>query len=372
MFKIVSKIIKKELTEIFRDKMCVVILLIPLLVFPVLNYGISLFGDAQNSNQKQTMVCVISESGNEYLDSYLSENQKIKVIETNNPYSSLKNNEIELIIESDDNKNVEFIFNSASFKSLLSATKLGEDFDKYIKQEIKKDYPEAVTVNIKNENGVENAADTSVSTMISPIIFIILLMQGCNAFANDMFAGEKERKTFELLLLSGVKRKYIYIGKVFALMIMELLNMAVCIISFLLSFSMLKENSSLTNTVLNASPANILCIIISCISLCLTSVFTASTVSLFSSKIRTSQNINEIASSIPIICAAAVMFGTISPQNKWHLFIPFFNTIQELISSYFGSYSITNTLLSAFVNLILCALMVKISSVYMNSEKIIR
>jgi sodium transport system permease protein len=72
--------------------------------------------------------------------------------------------------------------------------------------------------------------------MFLPYIMIIMLLTGASVVAADLVAGEKERKTLETLLVSGVGRVEIVIGKYLTIITLGMLNLIVNLFS--ISFSL--------------------------------------------------------------------------------------------------------------------------------------
>ncbi|MDD3104208.1 MAG: CPBP family glutamic-type intramembrane protease, partial [Candidatus Cloacimonetes bacterium] len=86
-----------------------------------------------------------------------------------------------------------------------------------------------------------NTADSQkmmgkVLGMILPYIMIIMLLSGASVVAADLVAGEKERKTLETLLVAGVDRRDIVIGKYLTIITLGMINLIVNLFS--ISFSM--------------------------------------------------------------------------------------------------------------------------------------
>lgn len=72
--------------------------------------------------------------------------------------------------------------------------------------------------------------------MFLPYIMIIMLFTGASVVAADLVAGEKERKTLETLLVAGVGRKEVVIGKYLTIITLGMLNLIVNLFS--VSFSL--------------------------------------------------------------------------------------------------------------------------------------
>lgn len=373
MKNILYSIVKKELKEIFRDRMCIILFLLPVLIFPILNIGISYISSATVTKSSALKIAVIKEENNSVLDNYLNNDcpLNIKILNTEHPFTLLNNNEIDLIIKTFTHNQIGFIYNSSNCSSLLSATKIGEDFEKYALNSQKAIYPELITCSLINENGQATDITATITTIISPILFIVLLTQGSTIFANDLFAGEKERKTLEILFLTGVSREKIYFGKLIALFIIQIINGILCIFSYLLSL-LITNASSNSQLIFTDSISTNISLILSIISIIIFSVISSAFISLISKNIKSAQKANEILSSLPALLTGMIMFGTFSLNNNIFNFIPIINIIKIFLNAIYLKFNFGDTVIVITMNGIFCSILMLISIKYFKSEKILQ
>lgn len=363
--KILLQIIIKELKEIFRDKMCLVLFLIPLLIFPVLNYGITFLSDDTDKKNEEILIAVTDETNDEMVYSFLAEYENIKVLESDEPYELLNNNEIDFIIEYNGGK-VKFVYNSMTYSSLLQATKYGEKYDAFIKEIYDREDSDISFAVLTDENGNEVSAANSILSVLSPIVFIIIIFQGSTVFANDMFAGEKERKTIEILMLSAPNSTTVYLGKILSLSIIEVINTLFVALSYFIS-NLIFDNS-LERAF--AGISSIICLVLPIVSLTLISIFLSAAVSIFSPTLKSAQIANELISAIPLGCAFLIVFGTNFFQSNFIAFIPFIDSIKCFIYASAGKESMSESIISFIVNIIFSVLLFIVSKNYMKSEKL--
>jgi sodium transport system permease protein len=81
--------------------------------------------------------------------------------------------------------------------------------------------------------------------MFLPYIMIIMLLTGASVVAADLVAGEKERKTLETLLVAGVGRKEVVIGKYLTIISLGMLNLVVNLFSISFSLRYMLSQSGL-------------------------------------------------------------------------------------------------------------------------------
>lgn len=114
-------------------------------------------------------------------------------------------------------------------------TKLGDSFRKFYNTLLNKSYEDIYQLNLKDENNNIANTSNSISNIFVPIVLAMLIFQNISSFANDIFAGEKVRKTLELLL-SGVEKRAIYCGKSLTLLILSMINLIFSLGTYYISF----------------------------------------------------------------------------------------------------------------------------------------
>ncbi len=360
----IINILNKELKNIFRDKFFIIILIVPIFIFPLINFGAEyIFNDSQIISNKSN-IAIINNEDISIINKYFKNNDNYKITNSSNPFELLKNGDIDFIIMSNPNKTISFIYNSKYYSSLFKATSCGEKFEKELIKENKMKNPYALSCVLKDEKG-NSTNSASIISLITPVVFILVVCQGNSLLANDIFAGEKERKTMELLLLSHTKKTTIYLGKVFTLLVIEILCTILNILSYTFSNYITPNNQNHTNI------NNFLSLIISAVSLCMITVFISSLISLLSKTYRCSQIINEVFSVIPVFAAIYFLIDNIDISDALISFIPIFNSVKSIINTMADEINIQFSLLSFTINFAYCILITLISNKYMRSEKIL-
>lgn len=353
MSKYAVVVAKKELLEIFRDRYILIIMIVPILIFPIFNIGMDYL-----NKDAETRVDVSIQSdnprANQLFEEFFRNNNKyeIKQIGQDEPIELLNRGVLNCVININNNA-IDFIYNSSSYNSLALTTKLEEEFEIFYHGILCGSYPDIYVLNLKNEsNGMSNAAD-SMSNIIVPIILIMLVFQGMTAFSNNIFAGEKERRTLELVMLSGVERKYIYLGKVVALLILKVINLILTISSYFISFGLSGEKMHQFKFMRNGNPGlNILVMITILFLMSILSVVISMTVSIVSKDTKNAQILNEIVLAVPVGLIAASMLGIIRRNNILINIIPIFNMVECFNSAFAGSVDCLLIVASVIMNCI--------------------
>lgn len=371
MLKLIAIILKKELLELIRDKFTIMVLILPLIVFPIFNISMNSIDTSKNDKIK---IAVISNNpiGNELFNMF-KKNTKMQITQvdtaTEKNLNNLLNNgslDCYIFIE---NQNITITYNSISYNSLMLATKLGEDFSHFyssVYSQIDKNF---FTMNLCDEQGNILNTKSSLTNLFTPVIIILFITQGVLGFSNDLFAGERERKTLELLLLSNTKRNTIYYGKSLALFILSLINCAFCFISFWTSSFLFDEEFKFMQS--ETLKFNLLAIVITLFLLSIITVFLSTTISMISTNIRNSQMLNELIFSIPTLLILMKSFGIISKDFVVLKYTPILNII-NVFSDAFSNIALPSDLMICVItNIIFIILLVYFSLKYLKTEKFI-
>lgn len=345
-------------------------MLIPLLIFPVFNTGLKYLN---KDNQDSINIAVTTDSAEAYniFSQYIIVSQcfRINLINTDTPEEDLKKGILDCYLYINEG-NYDFIHNSNSYNSISTTTKLGEDFQKYYNEFIKEMYTDVYQFNLKDETGKISNVSDSISNMFIPIFLVLIIFQSISSFSNDFFAGEKERKTLEMLLLSGTKKEYIYFGKMFALFTVSLFNIIFSGISLLATFAFEDNVHDLFGFFKNGSIiTNISIMILSLWLLALIAVSLSSNVSIVSKGIKNSQFINEVVVVIPVSATVLNVLGYISAENTLITYIPIVNLVLCFNNAFKGFVRLNEVLITVLVSIIFVFLMGIFGIKYMKSER---
>lgn len=368
--KTIKIIAAKEIKEIIRNKYSVIIMLIPLFIYPLLSLGLNSLNDSHSSTAK---ISVISNNGhiNRVLDDYIWQNKNICLFDTKNDekaiQSDLQSGKIDFLLKV-ENSSINLIYSSHSYKSLLAATKFGESFSAFYSEIYKTKHSDFFSINMLDETGKTPTASNSISDFIMPVLLISLIFQSTAGFANDMFAGEKERKTLENLLLTVKPRKRLFFGKALALAAVSGISLSINVISFFFS-QRFGENATYINGLLR-SPHIVLAVLAILLILAALSVTVSLTVSLFSQSLKNSQLLNEFLLAFGIFLSGLVSFGFF-PKNVPTKFIPLIGLISALNNIINQSLTVSEFAVSALSTITFIALISLLGIHRLNSEKVI-
>lgn len=258
-FKKVMIVYRKELMEVLRDKRTLfMILLLPVILYPVLIIGFNAVMSRQTGVlEEQGATIAIQDSVNTTVSArLLDELGKIEhftlIPAAENAQSLYQSKDIQSIITLRDSVSADGLisyhvyvqYDGTNDRSELTFTKIRDALVASEKAMVEEELQlSGINPEIMNLVDVRrlNTADSQkmmgkVLGMILPYIMIIMLLSGASVVAADLVAGEKERKTLETLLVAGVDRRDIVIGKYLTIITLGMINLIVNLFS--ISFSM--------------------------------------------------------------------------------------------------------------------------------------
>jgi len=239
----------KEILDLLRDRRTIISMLVfPMLVMPMIFLGLNyfLFRSINRAQDKQFNLALKQETGLEGMTASL-EQAGFKVRPSDNPRRAVENKETELGVDVSGGINSPTIRIYAD-QSQLEATVAGGRIETALNQlkeaRIKNELqragvPERIltpfTVEKVNTAPPQKMSGMFIGTLIGYMLVTFMFM-GAMYPAIDMTAGEKERRTMEMLLSSPAGRVEIVLGKILVAITASLMTSAMTIISFGVSF----------------------------------------------------------------------------------------------------------------------------------------
>jgi sodium transport system permease protein len=248
----------KETLDLMRDRRTIISMLVfPLLVMPMIVLGSNYFliRLINRAKDKQFSIALKQETGLEGMTQSL-EQAGFKVRQADNPRRAVENKETELGVDVSGETNSPAIRIYADQSQLevnvaggRIETALNQLKEARIKNELQRaGVPERILTPFTVEK-VNTAPPKKMSGMfIGAFIgymFVMFMLMGAMYPAIDMTAGEKERRTMEMLLSSPAGRGEIVLGKILVAITASFMTSVLGIISFRVSsFIGMKANRS--------------------------------------------------------------------------------------------------------------------------------
>jgi sodium transport system permease protein len=238
----------KETLDLMRDRRTIISMLVfPLLLMPMIFLGLNYFliRSINRAKDKQFSIALKQETGLEGMTQSL-EQAGFKVRPSENPRRAVENKETELGVDVSGETNSPAIRIYAD-QSQLEVNVAGGRIEKALNQlkeaRIKNELqragvPERILTPFTVEK-VNTAPPKKMSGMfIGAFIgymFVMFMLMGAMYPAIDMTAGEKERRTMEMLLSSPAGRGEIVLGKILVAITASFMTSTLAIISFRVS-----------------------------------------------------------------------------------------------------------------------------------------
>lgn len=254
-------VFKKEIIDLFRDKKTILLsVLIPLIIFPiifgVLGKGLSSSKNTVENNLKITLI----DKGNSSLGNFIKSQKNVKVEQSDNLNSDIKNGKIYIAVEIPENFNesigdertspVNITYDNSSTNSETANTIINSIIDAYSKEVVtarlqKRHIDTGVLNPIKiNKTTVVNEDEGTsklILSMLLPLILVLYSVTGPLSAAIDLGVGEKERGTLEPLLTTGAGRMSLLWGKFLAITVVGLMATIASIAGILIA---IKQSSA--------------------------------------------------------------------------------------------------------------------------------
>lgn len=353
-------ILKKELTDLLRDKKTIIVsLLVPIILYPVM-FGVLNFiaKDSQKDAIDKGVNVVVTGNEKSKAVEFLKMNKSINIVTSTNIEEELKKGKVSLIVDipkdfdenlKDEKKSgIKITYDTSSTKSRMASSMVKETLASY-EQEVIKSRMEKRGVDISlitpftieqsalDKNDSEEGFIANMFIGFIPIIIVISIIAGAMAVAQDLAAGEKERGTFEPLLSTAVGRNSILWGKIFTISIMGLLTVVCNVLGMIIGIKLVFKGNLETMT-----PMAIVFIIIFgfLISIAISALQLAASV--YARSIKEAGTYLSMLMTIGFILAYLPMYVDAKNVKEMFFHIPLTNVIVLLKEIIFGIYNISH------------------------------
>lgn len=241
---------KREIMDILRDKKTLVMMIaIPLLLYPLLIIGMALFMSAIATSQEEKTYLVSFENNIDFvnqIETILDQDKEeigytVKVVKSDDCNAALLAEEIDAYVKMDTEGQYKLCYLSAKDKSSTAANAVKSAFviyrDQLREQKIKEAGLDVDTLlnPIAYELDDLSSTEESVGNLIGsfiPFMIITSILLGAIYPAIDVTAGEKERGTLETLLTLPITNTEMIMSKFLAVSVLA------CVSALLNVFSM--------------------------------------------------------------------------------------------------------------------------------------
>jgi sodium transport system permease protein len=371
-------IFRKEMLDIFRDRRSIIMgLLLPIILYPAMFWFIGSQTAAQIDGPSEVIIAANAASHTE-LSAVLADpifsDANIILLENADPVAMLTNGDADLAVTVDGTQ-LRIVFDQNRTSSAMSMNHIAGLLGAFNHAaqtqalaemginlaDLAPYFIHAVSLDVETGEAASGAG-VFLSIML-PMMLVILLSVGGMATAVDLFAGEKERRTFEPLLCTGARRTDILAGKLWAVTIMSLLSALTSVAGMGLGY--LLNPRAMTAGLddvqgLTLPPASILFIVLIIMAM---AIFFSGVHILLSTYARTVKEASTYGSFVMIACYVPI-FATMNMMGGdfafWTSFVPVMNVtgcLKMVLAgiSDFAYFGITLGVTAAFVLVVMIA-----------------
>lgn len=392
MFNNYILILKKELTDIFRDKRSIATLFVPVLLFPLMYFFMGT--QLSEGNLTEDIPCiVVCESGADRVlfETIFENTNMIEEVEIQeDKYTDLKKGSVYGIIEINNGK-ITVVYNQNSTKTLSSMSYINERIVLYsnmvFQQSLVEQGVDLSVLKSLDYNGamtelseLTHDSGNSMMASIAPMMLVMVIMSGGVSVAVDLFAGEKEKGTFESLLTTQASRMALLMAKFTAILVISLLSMVLSIAAYVISFKLNPDalgmytgnpDADISELQVITVP-QVLLVILVCFTL---SIFTVSIMTLIGINAKTvkeAQSQLSMITIIPTLLSGLTMFMDSANISDASMLIPIFNTIASIKMIFLGTVQPIHIVLSSLSCLAYSGVIWFLCVKMLNSEKLLR
>jgi sodium transport system permease protein len=244
----------KEMLDLMRDRRAMIsIVIVPLLIWPLISTGVSFFftRSAKRAQMQQFRLALKEDASLAGVQASLEE-AGFRIQVSDDPRRAVENKATDMgveVIGRAPNISVKIYADLSQFETQISTGRIEQALNQLKNQQIKTELQrQGISELILTPFSVEKVNTAPPERMSGAIIgallgymIVVAMITGGMYPGIDLTAGEKERKTMEMLLSSPATREEIVLGKILAVITATFATSALAIISLSLSLNVVKR-----------------------------------------------------------------------------------------------------------------------------------
>jgi sodium transport system permease protein len=364
-------IFQKELKDSLRDSKTILLSVLLPIVFIT---GMLFFMEKMMSDTNEQVKVAVANNTDKEILSWLKEIKGLELIPSDNPLKMVVDGKANVAFSADpdfslqlkDKKIPKVIIQAdpTSTKGGNAQEKIANAFtqkkDKLVQSRLLENNidPKEIDpfqINMKSISESDDQSLYMISIIAQLIIVLAVLMGGIPA-ANDLFAGEKERKTMEALLMTPVHRIHLIVGKWLTIAVLSMISGVFSVISFILGVNLFTEKLASALKLDQNIGFFTISLLVGIIFFALLVSSVQIIISLFANNLKEAQNyITPITmgAMIPYFLLIGVSANELTTT---HFLIPFLNIYALIKQLIYGIYDINSILLVSGSSIVFIAL----------------
>jgi sodium transport system permease protein len=376
MFKGIGLIFRKEMWTAFREKRTFFFLILfPLLVWPAFTILPALFvgGQEKHAQEKLSTVAIVAPFAVPELEAKFKGTERVKLVSVTDPSSAVSDKKASCVVYVDSlSRDSMVLYTRIVYDATQVDSRVAADKVELLLKEYER---ELVKIRLVNK-GVDERLLTAISAKRENVVnpqqmigfymgfvigmFIVMgALMGASSIVIDSTAGEKERKTLELLLTAPIPRSSIMLGKYLAGVTFAFISPILTAVGMSLAASFLipviAQGAGGINLTGMVSVGKILLILLIILML---AAFIVALLMAIAVRTNSTKQAGAYMAPLNIIMVIPIIFMQIIPAAppSWMFLIPFMNVmlvLRGLLMNTLQSTAIIYTLGSSFVFLLL-------------------
>ena len=374
-------VLKKELTDCLRDRRSIVMMVLPLLIFPLLlSFYNAQIESADESLAEQLVLATNDENGISEVTDFLSLNGiKVEIVKTEEASTDLKSGKISLILNKEEN-GYHIIYDQNSIKSTKAINIISSAIEANKTAKIYKilnlhgeaaDFLLEYNYTFEDVSASSEESGNSLIAILGPMLIVMFIATGGAGIALDLFCGEKEHGSLEGILATQINRKPLYLAKTITVFIFVCFSALISVGGYIISFALNDEamGASTKGMGLSATQTLLFLLIVAVFAF-----FTASIISVLSLSAKTVKEgtlrIN-LFTLIPTVIGGASMYMEAGNVSLATNFIPIINVINALKTVFIDAINTTHLFITVFSTALYGIIFLLIGYWLINSENIL-
>lgn len=374
-------VLRKELIDCFRDRRSILLMILPLLVFPLfLTFYNEQIDYADESLAKHLVLATNDEDGIAEVTKFLSINDiKVEVLKTDDASTDLKSGEISLILNRDEN-GYHIIYDQNSIKSTKAVNIVGSTIEAIKTAQIcevlnlygeSTDFLLDYKYSFEDISAISEDGGNSLIAVLGPMLIVMFIATGGAGMALDMFCGEKERGSLEGILSTQISRKSLYLAKTVTVFVFVCFSALVSVGGYLISFALSDEVMGMSTKGMGLSATQMMLLLL------VTGVFAFFTATIISMLSLSAKSVKEgslrinLFTLIPTIIGGASMYMETSNVSTVTNLTPIINIIYILKSIFIHSVDMINLLITVLSTALYGVIFLFVGYWLINSETVL-
>ncbi|MXQ53567.1 ABC transporter permease [Shimazuella alba] len=364
-------IFQKELKDSLRDSKTILLSVLLPIVFIT---GMLFFTEKMMSDTDEQIKVAVANSTDKEILSWLKEIKGLELIPSANPLKMVVDGKANVAFSADadfslqlkDKKIPKVLFQAdpTSTKGGNAQEKIANAFtlkkDKLVQSRLLENNidPKEINPFQINMKSISKGDDQSlyIISIIAQLIIVLAVLMGGIPAANDLFAGEKERKTMETLLMTPVHRIHLIVGKWLTIAVLSMISGVFSVISFILGVNLFTEKLAIALKLDQNVSFFTISLLVGIIFFALLVSSVQIIISLFANNLKEAQNYITPITTGAMIPYFLLIGVSVNELTTTHFLIPFLNIYALIKQLIYGIYDINSILLVSGSSVVFIAL----------------